>query len=603
MLLVSPAVAQDAAREPAKPGPRPKTEAVRRADSSKGKPAGAKPEAKKPAPEKGQARPAPPVPARKKSASAPSPEELVERLLTAWFTRHPDQAFTRGWPGARALSLGSFGVNATLDWSDALEEAQRDLAAFVLDTQSSPAVRAQRQALADWIAAEELELSRSLVTQDPSGYLQRAYRTLLALVEAGSIDEGVRTARLTAVLGELPGYLADARASLSAPRQEWVELALQEIADLEELILGLDARATPARPVDAATLRTPEREPRTPALRALTEFRAWLLELDTPVGEGPARLRAGDFARLLALASGAELELGAIEAAALRDIARADLPHKRPGPDALDLETIAKRAWTSSTRALELAQDAQLLGTTIYPRSIEFTCEESLRTRPESAWLRQSSRDTLTVWLAAPSTGWSVNRARTRTGALQPRSQAALGIRHGLVGEALYARHARASQRALAAFVGNRAVQEGLGLYALDWVRRIDWVENPLADDAELARELDRLRVHEAARLLAAIELHAEGLSLAEAAQAFTRRTGVDGDTATAEVLEARRDPLHGVGYLGWLELVRLERGLADDTHGKRGGIRLVLASVLAHPELTPARILPLAKETLAKSR
>lgn len=567
---------------------------------------GAKPAAKPAGPKEGAPKPKPgPLVAAPKApprTPAANPDELVQRLLTAWFVRHPDQAFARGWPGARTLTLGDFGTHSTLKWDDALEDAQRDLSLFVLEAKAPLALRTERQALVDWIAAEKLELSRGLVTQDPSGYVQRAYRTLLALKEAEGIDESVRATRIAAVLRELPDYFDDARTSLGAPRQEWVELALLDLADLDEFLLGLDGPARPGRAVEAGA-RKAERETRSPALRGVAEFRAWLLELHPSIGNGPARLRSNDFARLIGLVSGSELELGEIEARALRDIARTDLAPKHRGPDVLDLAGIAQRAWNSSARALELAQDAKLLTVPLYPRSVEFVCEESLRTRPESAWLRPGSKETLRVWLGSPSTSWSVARARSRTGALQPRSQAALGVRHGMIGEALYARGARASKRPLAAFVGNRSLQEGFGLYALDWVRRIDWIENPLRDDAELGREFDRVRLHEAARLLAALELHAEGLSLQEAAQAFARRTGVDPDTALAEALEARRDPLHGIGYLGWLELSDLERALAAETQGPRGGIRLVLASVLAHPELTPARLLPLARETLAKPR
>jgi len=547
---------------------------------------------RKAAPEKA---PAPPP-----RTPAANPEELVQRLLTAWFERHPDQALTRAWPGAARLGLGTHGTTATLRWRGALDDAQRDLARFTLEASAPAALRAERQALADWIALEKLELGRNLVAQDPSGYVRRARRLLLALLETPGLDDGPREARASALLAELPGYFADARASLIAPRQEWVELALLDLADLEELIRG----ARPPAPAGKPTAGKPAaREPGAPALRALTDFRTWLLELHPPAGDSPTRLRAEDFARIVRLATGCELELGELEARALREIARADLGPRRAGPDLLERAGIPPRIATAAKRALELAQDAKLLNLPVYPKNVEFLLEESARTQPELLSLRAGPRDTLRAWVAAPHASWSVARARTRGGALQPFQQLALGVRHGMVGEALYLRQARASQRPLAAFVGNRAVREGLGLYALDWIRRVDWVENPFLADERLLGELERQRLHEAARFLAALELHAEGLSLNEAALAFARRTGVDADTAMVESLAARRDPLHGIGHVGAQELARLEQNLARFAHGPRAGLGLTLATVLAHPELTPARLAPLAAEALARPR
>lgn len=538
---------------------------------------------------------APPAPVRTPAAN---PEELLERLLEAWFVRNPDQAFTRGWPGSKRLTLGTYGATATLAWRNALEDAQRDLVRFTLDGSAPAAKRAERQALADWIALEKLELGRNLVTQDPSGYVRRARRTLLAVLEIPGLDAGPREARAGALLAELSAYFSDARASLVAPRQEWVELALLDLADLEDLI----REALPAA-AKAGSGKNAARQPAAPALRAVADFRTWLLELHPRAGDRPTHLRGEDFARLVRLATGSDLELGELEARALREIARADLEPRRAGPDILEREGIPARIATAAKRALELAQDAKLLGLPVYPKNVEFLLEESARTQPALVSLRAGPRDTLRAWIAAPHASWSVARARTRGGALQPFQQLALGVRHGMVGEALCVRQARASKRPLAAFVGNRAVREGLGLYALDWIRRVDWVENPFLTDERLLVELDRQRIQEAARFLAALELHAEGLSLTEAARAFERRTGVDPDTAMAETLQARRDPLHGIGYVGCVELVRLEQELSRFSHGPRAGIGLTLATQLAHPELVPARVLPLASEALSRPR
>jgi hypothetical protein len=66
----------------------------------------------------------------------------------------------------------------------------------------------------------------------------------------------------------------------------------------------------------------------------------------------------------------------------------------------------------------------------------------------------------------------------------------------------------------------------------------------------------------EAARLLAAIELHVDDLTLDEAAARFRRRTGFDAKSAQCEAQAAQHDPQYGIGYLGMLEYRETEQAL-----------------------------------------
>ena len=93
---------------------------------------------------------------------------------------------------------------------------------------------------------------------------------------------------------------------------------------------------------------------------------------------------------------------------------------------------------------------------------------------------------------------------------------------------------------------------------------------------------------------MGAIELHVEGLSLEEAAQGFQRRTGVDPDTARVEALAAQRDPLHGLAYLGLIELRGLEQRLVRLTSARKG-LQLCLLLASSHPELRPVDMTALA--------
>jgi hypothetical protein len=150
-----------------------------------------------------------------------------------------------------------------------------------------------------------------------------------------------------------------------------------------------------------------------------------------------------------------------------------------------------------------------------------------------------------------------------RRALLGPDALRAIGMRFGLPGEALLAARARERPTPGQALLWNRSVVEGFGLYALDWLPRVDWVENPLAADADLAAAMVRERMAEALRLFATIAVHVEGLSEDEAVESLRRVGGYDPGTARREVSESRRDPLRGVGLVGLWELLELERSLA----------------------------------------
>jgi hypothetical protein len=161
-------------------------------------------------------------------------------------------------------------------------------------------------------------------------------------------------------------------------------------------------------------------------------------------------------------------------------------------------------------------------------------------------------------------------------------------VRYGLAGEAYGAELVRAGRDVPPMLADDRLVRAGLGLYALEWTSRITHESNPFRGDEQLARAFARQRGCEAARLLAALELHAEGVSEREAVLTFVRRTGADEETALAEVRAALRDPLHGIGYLGLLEILGLE--------GRLGGVaephrlpRLVLLLLARNPALRPS--------------
>jgi hypothetical protein len=236
----------------------------------------------------------------------------------------------------------------------------------------------------------------------------------------------------------------------------------------------------------------------------------------------------------------------------------------------------------ASSNGLALARMLEVLGPGPSPERLSFLVRESPVLETHALVPARSSRDEERLELLLPSITWSADRRADRLSMLFPRPLAALGLRHGMVGEALYSISARTDPRPFASTVVRPALRQGFGLFALDWIPRLQHEDSPFMADAELARAIDLQQALEAARLLASLELHAEGLSVEEALVAFLRRTEVDPDQARAEVLTALLDPTHGLGALVRHELreleTRLERLLGPSKALPRL-LRLVLGS------------------------
>ncbi|NOT29572.1 MAG: hypothetical protein HOP15_03880, partial [Planctomycetes bacterium] len=494
---------------------------------------------------------------------------ITTGLTAEFFARHPDAAFERGWPGARSLGLSAFGDGSGLRWRNALVYARSELARLEL-TGASHKVRAPVGALTDWVEAELLLLdAQALPTRDAASYVQQALRTLRAAAGAGWLSAEERQAKLGALVAELPAYLDGARARL-APTPAWIELALDDLDDLEELSVELGPRPAPSpkaggpRKKEMSAARAPE------PLASIANFRAWLLGILANAGSRPPTLDASEWTRLVRLASGTAWEPGEIKALCLRDLAQVEPPQvgkaargRKFQASKIQSKRKALRVRSGSTRALHIAQQARLLRARPDANSVTFGSEESPRTGIERVSLRPGISGTLEVWLQLPHRAWPAARTAARNQDLGASQMTALGVRHGLVGEALFELARLGSQDPLASLPVNRVASEAIGLYAQDWIARAKWVKNAFASNPRMRRALELQRAFEAARLLAALEMHAEEVSFEEAVANFARRTGAHEEVAAAEALRAQRDPLHGLGYLGWVELRALEQRLA----------------------------------------
>jgi len=528
--------------------------------------------------------PRPPRPMASASARAALWTSVVDGLGRAYAARHPDLALAhaRGAPGS--FALGTAGTLAGLRWRDALLDALTGLTR--LEESGADASSSLHRRLVDWVQLQLLLLdARAEATQSPTGYVQRAARALRAAADAHWLKPEPRQRELAALVTALPEYLRDARVSLVSPAPEEIDSALLEIEDLRELLTALAPTLAAARPPSGKGARDLEATP------ALEGFRNWLVEQRDGAGGEPPRLDPAEWERCVRLASGTAWSTGELKARTLRELARLDLtrpePH-RERPRRPDPQELVQHVAAAAEQAVRVGLAAHVLHDTTDARLLELRAAVS----PRAAWRElelqpaQGGRWLGTLLLPHPS--WPPARTAARNAELRLEHAAALGVRYGLAGEAYGAVLARAAKDLPPMLRDERLVPAGLGLYALDWIGRVAHDANPFHGDASLERAFARQRGREAARLLAALELHGEGLSRREARVNFQRRTGADEDGAAAEVRAALRDPLHGIAYLGLLELLTLEERVAAHIEPRRAP-RLVLLLLARNPGLRPA--------------
>lgn len=529
--------------------------------------------------------PRPPRPTASPSARAALWTSVVEALGTAYAARHPDRALeeARGAPGS--FALGTAGTLAGLRWRDALLDALTGLTRLEESAGADGSTSLHRR-LVDWVQLELLLLdARADASHSPSSYVQRAARTLRAAAEAHWLKPEPRQRELAALVAALPEYLRDARVSLVSPAPEELDLALLELEDLRELLAALAPTLAAARPPAGKSAR--DLDP----TQALESFRNWLVEQRDGAGGEPPRLDPAEWERCVRLASGTGWSIGELKARTLRELARLDLtrpePHReRPRrPDPVEL---VQHVAAAAEQAVRVGLAAHVLHDKTDARLLELRAATS----PRAAWpaltLQPAQGGRWLGTLLLPHPSWSPARTAARNAELRLEHAAALGVRHGLAGEAYGAALARAATSVPPMLRDERLVPAGLGLYALDWIGRVAHDANPFHGDASLERAFARQRGREAARFLAALELHGEGLARREARVNFQRRTGADEEGATAEVRAALCDPLHGIAYLGLLELLTLEERVAAHIEPRRAP-RLVLLLLARNPGLRPA--------------
>ncbi len=493
------------------------------------------------------------------------------RLSQGQFRVRPWLAHERGW-SAVGIGLGATTADAVIDWKSLLETSQRDLE--VIDVTGLTAKeRATHSSLEAWIRVEIalVELQRTAL-RDPVFYVDRVERTLRALLASDALSDRDRIQEVVLILGSLPKYWEHARQGLSTPTEAWSSEAIPRIHDLG-VWMQFELAESLAGKAGSASAKSTFDSLLVSAVLAAGDFRQWLA--DSPAREGrPATpLDKGTWEIMARDLSGTELNMNELRARLLRDIADLDgrlLP--RDGAGDLDESSFEPSQMLpiicgESRRAMFFANKADLITgipgaqTQLRARIVQGMSIPGCAVRP-----RQAKRNA--GWLDIEPRGilWKPAVRETRARLFTPAGQRAIGVRYGFPGEMLGRYESNLAAVRKDPVIRNRATLEGWGLYALDWLLRVNWYENPYAEDPEFLSAAAYSLVLEASRLLAAIELHHDHLPTQEVTDAFARRTGFDVDSAGFEISQALHDPFHGIGYLGYVELLTNERKLAESS-------------------------------------
>lgn len=533
------------------------------------------------------------VPALDQKSSTERLRAIEKAIVRELFQRRPWLAIERGntyeWFG-----LGRFGPAGVRRWTAFLDGADGRLAA-INRNELSTGDRLDYEWAVAWVHSEAiLSLSRAPERWDPAMYVDRALFTLRVLAETDRTNVIVRGNLALAVTDELPQLWESARRSLITPCVPFIDLAQGRLHDLEHYLTEDMGELLEIPDLSERARRTFGRRVQLGAGFA-SAFRTWLDEVPTQGATPIATMGADSWQNTARALTGTELSAAAIKTKLLREMAMIDrrLGDARiPEPaqdNELDPDFVAVTVRMVNRDAVQVVGESGLFDSSDKPPA-RFASEvrTGLSVPGEPAALKPAARGIYRIEFEVPAESWSAEEARTRMLLLAPGNQRAQAIRYGFPGEALLRTYATFSKSPTQRFAWNRASFEGWGLFALDWLSRIDWVENPFETDEDWHAAVRRLRLLEVARLITAIELHAEGLPMEDAVEAFQARTEFDLATSRREVVAALRDPMRGIGYLAWLQLVDLEKTLRRRGNDRQEALRQLLGMLVAHPSSRP---------------
>ncbi len=523
-------------------------------------------------------------------------DEIERKLTRALFERRPWLPRERGLDRFER-GLGRYGTSSTTWWSALLESSNAELDSL-RPQQISPGRRTDLEWLRSWTRAELiLTYYRSPERWDPLTYVERAERVLRSLIETNSADRTERAMQVLSVLKDLPALWEAAERSLVSPGNVFTEEALGRLTDLAEYIRNDLPRIARGLPMPPPVRERFDKVQRT-ALTHTIGLRNWLSQRPIETLSPISFMGAENWEGVVRPLSGVNASPKELKTLLLRDLAQWDgqlgeyRNRKAMPPRELQPKKIADLVLEGARTGVTLAT---LVGAfehiDVKPHKLTpVILEGASQPRPLTN-LVVGRFGTTRLEIELMNDAWPSTLRLQRAMYLNRDAQKVMGLRYAVPGTSFLFERARASEVHSRRSLWNRPVMDGWGLFALDWLVALDWIDNPLIGDKALRAEIARAKIIEISRLLATLEVHAETLSELEIRQNFQRRAHCDAASARVEVRLAMHDPLHGIGYLGYRELTRLSEALVEK-HGHRRGRIVMLELVAEYPSARPTDLL-----------
>jgi uncharacterized protein (DUF885 family) len=447
--------------------------------------------------------------------------------------------------------------------------------------------------LASRLRAELLELEEIRGWQrDPGHYCDVISEGLygLAALRFGSPER--RRALAVSRLRDVPGLLASARANLAEPPKLFVEMAIDDFGGLLSFLKADLPRAFGGPPTDPAfgdALKL--------AVANLELFVEWLRKDVLPKAAGSYALGADLYARKLLhqemvdvpldelLARGRELLRATRER--LTEAAGGTAPEEALRQAAKDVPPADKlleetrgllgglRRWASTVVDLPDAPDPTVQETPAFRRSTSFASMQlpgPFETEAREAYYS----------ITLPEPAWAEERKAQHLAFFSRPSLALISVHEAWPGHYAQVLRSRDAGTRVRRALGSAAFSEGWAHYCEE-----------LYAEAEPAVRLQQLQLAllRICRYVAAISIHAKGMTVEQAADFFVKE-GLQ--TRAAAEREARRgavDPLYLVYTLGKAEILQLRRDWRAKTGGSDRDFHNALLA-LGAPPLKLARLM-----------
>jgi uncharacterized protein (DUF885 family) len=496
-----------------------------------------------------------------------------------------------GWSAADVAGR----VRSLREYERRLGEIRREL----LDDED----RADAALLCSRVKADLLELeSVRRWERDPGFYRGVVSQGLYALAALGFDTAERRMSLAAARLGEVGELLAAAKVNLRNPPRLYTEIAVEEFEGLARFLESGLREAFAAVKDPAVRGRFEEQQAR--ATASVQAFRTWLSSELLPASSGNPALGAELFAAKLLHEEGVDVPLDRLKARGkdLLEATKAAMEKAAGGRsvrEALaeaaaarvegDLLTVARaqldelRAWAAREVAVPADAACEVQETPVFRRALSFA---SMQVPGPFETTAREAYYSITL----PEPSWSEQRRAQHLSFFNRYSLPLISAHEAFPGHLVQGLAARQARSRIRRALGCGSFSEGWAHYAEQL-----YAESRPGDELLRLQQL-HLALLRICRYHVALEIHAGGMSVEQAAEFFVKEGLQERAVAEREARRAGADPMVLVYTLGKSEILQLRDDWMAATGGSRRAFHDVLLSLGAPP-------LPLARSILLGGR